>query len=82
MDPKRFKILEKRLKFYEKDTKKITILNENFFDFVNNKKINNIELAVIDPSCSGSGMLHNIKNYTNEKDEQDLTNFDNFKKFC
>ena len=38
------------------------ILNGNFFDCKNNKNIDfkHIEAVVIDPSCSGSGMLNNM----------------------
>lgn len=67
IDEKRFKILSERKKFYQTNfSNNGEILNDNFFDFKKHLQIKDeyIEAAIIDPSCSGSGMLNNIVNYS------------------
>lgn len=67
MDRNRFFTLQKRFKFYEKallpNSKKVRLINSDFFSSkkILRNKLEQIKYAVIDPSCSGSGMLNDLR---------------------
>ena len=85
LNSKRFNILKNRTDFYQENfcqEKKNFIFNENFFDF---KKIGGIDkelvkAVVIDPSCSGSGMINNIDNF-DDLEKMEIENSKNFEKY-
>lgn len=51
-DPRRFEVLQKRLKICRVDN--VEAANLDFFDV---KRLQNVKVAVVDPSCSGSGII-------------------------
>lgn len=77
-DQKRFNFLSQRVKKYGFD-KKIECIKQDFLTIdTNNKKFKDIHFALIDPSCSGSGMRNQL--YFEEKN--DFASNSNFEQFC
>lgn len=77
-DEKRFKFLAQRVKNYGFE-QKIECINKDFLTIdTNDKKFSDIHFALIDPSCSGSGMRNQL--YFEEK--TDFSNNYNFEQFC
>jgi 25S rRNA (cytosine2278-C5)-methyltransferase len=58
-DGNRFKLLERTLNKYE--TSNVEARNDNFLEVDPSSLSNKVKLILLDPSCSGSGMLTNFK---------------------
>ena len=58
-DPKRFEVLRKTLKKYEASN--VKAFNHNFLEVKSEPKFKRVKFVLLDPSCSGSGMLVNYK---------------------
>lgn len=63
MDPLRFEVLTKRVEKHSKalQTGKPSLINQSYFESSEVKNLNPLEVVavMIDPSCSGSGMIQN-----------------------
>ena len=65
-DPKRFNILNRTISRFNVQ-KNIKTFNENFLETnPQDKRFKNVKFVLLDPSCSGSGMLSNyLRDLTN-----------------
>lgn len=83
LNKKRFGVLEKRRDFFKENfERKNFAFNENFFEFGKISRVDKdlVKAVVIDPSCSGSGMIGNIDNLEDLKKMEIEEDFD-FEKY-